>query len=140
MMFVDTVHPKTDSSVTLQELNRRKSRQRTLESKKARIVELAKAMNGQPDEKVIESKNPRKQKEERPCEENIIEEIATHKKANLNRERKTKRTAGDYRTVYKDTAFHFKCQKTSLLLAQAGDLSSIKTGEFRRQYGVGNIG
>ena len=97
-------------------------------TRKERIVELAKSMSAAKDEAPSEEPKP-KAKKKNPASESFIEEIATTKQA-LEPESEKQKEQLQIIEQFIKTQPSIPNPKDKATAAPAGDLSSIKTGEF----------
>ena len=135
-MFVDTAPSKTGPSFVVkaeQQVNEEQSNEEaakdSLKSRKARIVELAKAMATAKESEAIEETQPKPKKKKDLSTENLIEELATTKKE-LEPENEKQKEQLEIIEQFIKTQPSISSAKDKTVLTSPGDLSSIKTGEF----------
>jgi tetratricopeptide (TPR) repeat protein len=127
-MFLDTVPPRTGSPITVNEQANEAPQKDSSKTRKARIVELAKAMaaakEGEPME---EAPKPKKKKD--LSTENLIDELATTKKE-IEPENEKQKEQLEIIEQFIKTQPSISSPKDKPIVTPPGDLSSIKTGEF----------
>ncbi|HEY5919863.1 MAG TPA: hypothetical protein VIU13_20735 [Chryseolinea sp.] len=135
-MFVDTAPSKTGPAIVVkaeQPVNEEQSNEEaakdSLKSRKARIVELAKAMATAKESEAIEETQPKPKKKKDLSTENLIEELATTKKE-LEPENEKQKEQLEIIEQFIKTQPSISSAKDKTVLTSPGDLSSIKTGEF----------
>lgn len=101
----------------------------TSKSRKARIVELAKAMEAARNEQPVEESKPKPKKKKDQPSESYIDEIATTKKA-LEPENERQKEQLKIIEQFIKTQPSISNPKDKASPTPGGDLSSIKTGEF----------
>jgi hypothetical protein len=120
---VPTITAKIESDST------ESSQKESSKSRKARIVELAKAMAAaREDEPVEESNSKPKKKKENPSD-NYIEELATTKRE-IEPENEKQKEQLEIIEQFIKTQPTITSPKDKVAVTPVGDLSSIKTGEF----------
>jgi len=131
-MFVDTATGPSIIVKAEQPGNEEQSKEeaaRDLKSRKARIVELAKAMATAKESEAIEETQPKPKKKKDLSTENLIEELATTKKE-LEPENEKQKEQLEIIEQFIKTQPSISSAKDKTVLTSPGDLSSIKTGEF----------
>jgi hypothetical protein len=134
-MFIDSASPKTIPSITEKDeadSKEESARKESSKSRKARIVELAKAMAAAREsesgsEPVEDLPKPKKKKDVPP--ESFIEELATTKKE-IEPENEKQKEQLEIIEQFIKTQPSISSPKDKVVVAPAGDLTSIKTGEF----------
>lgn len=127
-MFVDTVPPKTGSSIMVKEEQPYQKEKDSAKSRKERIVELAKAMAAAKEGEPIEETDPKPKKKKDLSTENLIEELTTTKKE-LEPENEKQKEQLEIIEQFIKTQPTISSPKDKAVVTP-GDLSSIKTGEF----------
>ena len=131
-MFVDSSLPKIVSPITEDDETDAKmgfSPKESSKSRKARIVELAKAMAAARDSEPTEDSlsKPKKKKDLPP--ESFIEELATTKKE-IEPENEKQKEQLEIIEQFIKTQPSISSPKDKVVVTPVGDLTSIKTGEF----------
>jgi hypothetical protein len=135
-MFVDTAPSKTGPSIvvkTEQLVNEEQSKEEaakdSLKSRKARIIELAKAMAVAKENEAIDDTQPKQKKKKDLSTESLIDELATTKKE-LEPENEKQKEQLEIIEQFIKTQPSISSPRDKVVVTSPGDLSSIKTGEF----------
>jgi len=132
MMFVDVpsaVSEEKAVSVPVKAVEAVPSNSESSKSRKARIIEIAKAMISSKDSTQVENSTPAKGKKKENGGENIIQEIAITKKA-LEPESEKQKEQLEIIEQFIKTQPSISNAKDKVVHTPPGDLATIKTGEF----------
>jgi hypothetical protein len=130
LMFVDSNLPKAIPSLTEKhETDSESSSKESSKSRKARIVELAKAMAAAKESEPVEDSLPKPKKKKELPPESFIEELATTKRE-IEPENEKQKEQLEIIEQFIKTQPSISSPKDKVVVTPAGDLTTIKTGEF----------